>query len=141
MNIKDPVKSIMTQKVTTIELDKSLQKANDILLTHKFRHLPVVENGKLIGILSLTDIRRLSFSQAYGDPELVADNAIFELLSIEQVMNHTPHVVNETDTIESVAQALTKEEFHALPVMNSSNELAGIITTTDIIKHLLHACS
>ena len=141
MNIKDPVKSIMTQKVTTIELDKSLQKANDILLTHKFRHLPVVENGKLKGILSLTDIRRLSFSQAYGDPEVVADNAIFEMLSIEQVMNHTPHVVNESDTIESVARALTKEEFHALPVMNSSNELTGIITTTDIIKHLLHACS
>jgi CBS domain-containing protein len=54
-------------------------------------------------------------------------------------MSHKPRVVKDADTIKSVAEILSKEEFHALPVVQEQDEsqLAGIVTTTDVIKYLL----
>lgn len=137
MSKQNPVKSIMTEKVVTIEISKPLQEANDIILKNAFRHLPVVENGKLKGILSLTDIQRMAFAQELGDSQLEADNVVFEMLTIEQVMKHDPKVIKESDSIESAAKIFTEVEFHALPVVDSSGELSGIVTTSDIIKSLI----
>lgn len=131
------IKEVMTKELTTIEVDKSLQEANDVILNNKFRHLPVVDNGKLKGILSLTDLQRMSFTKEFGDSQIDADKAVFEMLKIEQVMKHDPQVVNENDTVGKAAAIFIEEEFHALPVINSKGELSGIVTSSDIIKCLL----
>jgi CBS domain-containing membrane protein len=58
------------------------------------------------------------------------------MLSINQVMKHSPVTVNSEDTIQDAAQIFSEKEFHALPVVDDG-ELVGIVTTTDIMKFFL----
>ena len=136
ISINSAVSEIMTRDVFTIEMEGALSEAQRSMTDHQLRHLPVVKDRKLVGILSLTDIQRLSFSDTFGEGELDADDAIYGMLNIAQVMRKGPNTVKMTQSIREVAEILTKEEYHALPVM-SGEDLVGIVTTTDIIKLLL----
>lgn len=131
-----PVSEIMTEHPHTLELKDSLDFARDKFEKLNVRHLPVVENEKLLGILSLTDILRLSFGTKFGATQYEADEAIFEMLSIDQVMKHKPKTVSPGNTLREVGEILSSEEFHALPVVDE-DKLVGIVTTTDVIKYLL----
>lgn len=124
----------MTPDPVTIDFNDSLTKANRLFKANKIRHLPVVSGSKLVGILSYTDILRISFGNTFDQSE--ADEGIFDMLSINQVMKHSPVTVSSDDTIKDAGQILATNEFHALPVMDQG-KLVGIITTTDIIKYFL----
>ncbi len=73
------------------------------------------------------------------DGEEDADEAVFDMLTISQIMSHKPRVVKASDTIYEVAKILSKEEFHALPVVDDQDDtlLIGIVTTTDVIQYML----
>lgn len=135
MKHKEPVSNIMTKNVYTITLNRNLFDVRDFFYEKKIRHVPVVNGNRLLGILSLTDIQRISFGNVFADYE-GADTAVFEMLTVEQVMKHHPKTVSSTDTIQEAALILAQEEFHALPVVDDSN-LVGIVTTTDVINYLL----
>lgn len=136
MNKKKPVADIMTADVHTADVDKdTLFDVKDLMLTKGLRHVPVVHGKKLVGIISKTDIDRLIFSRMFEDEE-DADEAVLEMLKIEQVMTHKPKAVNKDTTVREVAEILAKEEFHALPVLDG-DRLVGIVTTTDVIKYML----
>lgn len=128
----------MTTDLVTVHLGHSLSEANNILKERKIRHLPVVDGDKLVGILSYTDILRISFGNTFDQEE--ADQGIFEMLSINQVMKHAPITVSPDDTIRDAAQILADNEFHALPVVEDDKPI-GIITTTDIIRHFIEVTS
>lgn len=128
----------MTQQPLTIDVKQELSDVMEIVRKHHFRHIPVVHKGDLVGIISKTDLDRLSFSDFLPDQE-DADDAIVEMLSVSQVMTHKPRVVTATETIFNVAKILSKEEFHALPVVDDldKKKLVGIVTTTDVIRYML----
>ncbi|WP_038030815.1 CBS domain-containing protein [Thermonema rossianum] len=130
MKKREPVSHIMTQDVYTTGIHDSLASAFRLMKEKKIRHLPVVEGEQLIGILSMTDIMRLSFGTEEPDENTLS------MFKIEQIMKPNPKTVAPTDEIRTVAEILTKEEFHALPVAEDG-KLCGIVTTTDIIKYLL----
>jgi CBS domain-containing protein len=130
------ITKIMTAQVVTINLSHSLSHAEALFAKHKIRHIPVVNGQELIGMLSLTDLLRLSFMDNYGDDESSVDTAVYSMLSIEQVMVSNPVTVQSMQTIKEVAEILASREFHALPVIDGT-KLAGIVTTTDLIKYLL----
>jgi CBS domain-containing protein len=138
MKKREPVSTIMTREVVTVQADDSLHRVVELLKKHHIRHVPVLYGKQLVGIISRTDINRLAFSNLFAGEE-DADEAVFDMLNIQQVMSHKPRVVKDADTIKSVAEILSKEEFHALPVVQEQDEsqLAGIVTTTDVIKYLL----
>lgn len=135
MKKREKVSTIMTADVSTVSVHESLRDVRDRLQNKQVRHLPVVSGDKLVGILSRTDIMRLSFGGVFAGQE-GADEAIFDMLSIEQVMVSEPRTVQAEDTVQDVAEVFAAEEFHALPVMEGE-KLAGIVTTTDVIKYLL----
>lgn len=126
----------MTGDVQTVNVGNSLQEANSIFSKYHIRHIPVVSGEKLIGILSHTDILRISFGNTFGDDQQGGDEAIFDMLSINQVMKHSPVTVGPDNTLKQAAELLAEKEFHALPVVENE-KLVGIITTTDIIKYFL----
>ena len=138
MKKKEPVSTIMTRHASTVQLTDSLYKVRDLILKHEIRHVPVMEGDKLVGIVSKTDVNRLAFRGLFAG-EAQADEAVFEMLTIAQVMSQKPRVVKATDSIRDVAEILSKEEFHALPVVDEhdASKLVGIVTTTDIIRYML----
>lgn len=130
------VRDIMSDDVVKVTPTTSLVEAKKLFDKYKIRHAPVVRQSKLVGIVSLTDIQRLSFGDTYGDGEGDIDRALADMLTVGQVMNYKPVTVTPDDSVKLVAELLTKAEFHALPVVDG-DKLVGIVTTTDIIKSML----
>ena len=132
----EPVSKIMTKELVTLCLRDDLYKAEKLFKEHHIRHIPVVKNRHIVGMLSLSDLQRISFLDSYDANEIKIDNAIYNMLSIEQIMVKKPIMVTSNISIKSVVEILSQNEFHALPVVD--NELlVGIVTTTDILMYLL----
>ena len=135
MKKKEPVEHIMTQNVYSIKIGEGLKKAIDMIHKYHIRHLPVIKDGTIVGMLSSTDLNRLTFSNLFENQEN-ADDVILEMLTIEQVMSGHPTVVSPKHQIREVAAIFADKQFHALPVVDDG-KLVGIVTTTDIINYLL----
>ena len=138
MKKREHISTIMTTDIYTIDLNGSLHEVNEIFAKHHFRHLPVMHEDELVGIISQTDILRISFGNTFGEDQGDADEAIFDMLSINQVMKHNPVIIGHNQTIREAAEIFTEQEFHALPVLDEG-KIVGIVTTTDIIKYFLSA--
>lgn len=135
MKKREPVRIIMTSEVFSVQENQKLSEVIELFRKHKIRHLPVLNGKKISGIISRTDINRLTFGALFENQE-GADEAVLEILNIPQVMTAKPRVVKQDDSIKSVAEIFTSEEYHALPVVENG-ELRGIVTTTDVIKYML----
>ena len=133
---KTLVSKIMSKDVITLQCTDDLEAAEHLFKTHKIRHIPVVCNDEIKGMVSYTDLLRISFADAIGDDEMSIDSVVYNMFTIEQVMVKNLVSIPSTTTIKEVAELLSKKEFHALPIVDN-NKLVGIVTTTDLIKFLL----
>jgi len=119
----------MTRNPKTVSPDDPLSLAAGILREHRFHHLPVVEGGRLVGILSDADLRNASFAalpaEGVGGP--AGDRPVREAMRTE-VWSVTPD-----DSVEDALLILTREKFGALPVL-SGDRLVGIITRADLLN-------
>jgi len=135
MKKRTPVSKIMTSDPITVDVNSDLRTVNKLMKDKHIRHVPVVSHGKLTGVISHTDIMRLSFGSLF-EGQADADEAVFDMLKLEQVMVSNPKTISSADEIRDVAEFLTKAEFHALPVVDN-DQLVGIVTTTDVIRYLV----
>lgn len=130
-----PISDIMTTKLITLKQDQSLYEAKKLFHRHNIRHLPVVEKGKLVGMLSYNDILRISFSDLDENDDSIIP-VIYEMYSIPQLMTKVPVFIDVGSTIKEAAEILSHQSFHSLPVLDKG-KLVGMVTTTDMIKYLL----
>ncbi len=135
MKQKVPVSTIMTKNVVKLNLSDDLTKAEMLFKKHHIRHIPVVYSNKIVGMLSYTDLLRISFADAIDDENDV-DTTVYNMFTVEQVMAKKLVSIAPDATIKEAAQILATKEFHALPVCEG-DLLVGIITTTDLIKYLI----
>jgi len=133
---KAPITTIMTQNVVTLKKSDSLEKAEKLFKKNHIRHIPVVSGKAIIGMLSYTDLLRISFADSAFEEEDYVDSVVYNMFTIEQVMVKKIVSAKSSNTIKEVAEILAKSEFHALPVVDN-NILVGIVTTTDLINYLL----
>ncbi len=131
-----PVSTIMTKNVVKLHLSDDLTKAENLFKKHHIRHIPVVNGNLIVGMLSYTDLLRISFADAIDDEEQEIDVMVYNMFTVEQVMAKNLVKVSPDSSIREVAEILSKSEFHALPVVEG-DLLVGIVTTTDLIKYLL----
>jgi acetoin utilization protein AcuB len=117
----------MTRDPKTVSPDDPLSFAARILREHRFHHLPVVEGGRLVGILSDADLRNAS----YGT--MPAEGGTAEDLPVREAMRTEVWSVTPDDSVEDALLILTREKFGALPVL-SGDRLVGIITRADLLK-------
>lgn len=131
-----PVSTIMTSNVIKLNLSDDLTKAESLFKKHHIRHIPVVSGNAIVGMLSYTDLLRISFVDAVFDDEEIVDATVYNMFSIDQVMAKNLIKVSPDTTIKEVAEILSQREFHALPVV-LDELLVGMVTTTDLIKYLI----
>lgn len=135
MKNRAKVTEIMTTKLVTLDVKDKLENAEKLFKKHNIRHIPVVKNDEIVGMLSDSDILRLSFGDVMSD-ESDVDSFVYEMFTIRQVMAKNVKMVPPTATIKEVAQMLVDKEFHALPVVDDK-ELIGIVTSTDLCRYLV----
>ena len=131
-----PVATIMSKNVIKLNLADDLTKAEMLFKKHKIRHIPVVDGNTIIGMLSYTDLLRISFVDAVDDDDDDVEVTVYNLFTVEQVMAKKLVTVSPETSIKETAEILSTREFHALPVCDGS-VLVGIVTTTDLIKYLI----
>ncbi len=135
MKQRTPVSKIMSRDVITLNLNDNMELAEKLFETKHIRHIPIVSGKKVVGMLSHTDLMRISFSDLDEDENEI-NSVVYDLFSIEQVMAKSVVSVSSETTIKETAEILTKHEFHAVPVVDDG-ELVGIVTSTDLIQFLL----
>ena len=139
VQIEVPVATIMTRDLITVRVKDGLDKAEHLLKKHKIRHIPVVEGKKIVGMLSINDILRISFADGAFREEEDVSSSIYEMFTIRHLMRSKLETVTSSNTIKEVAEKFVQSEYHSLPVVDN-DVLVGMVTTTDLIKYLLKNC-
>ncbi len=134
MKKRTPVSKIMTTDILSVNLTQNLRDVENMIKGAHIRHVPVVSGDQIIGMLSKTDLQKISFVNTIDRDGLTT--AMYDNLSIDQVMTKEVTTVDQDDTILDVATILSTNEFHALPVTDDG-KLVGIVTTTDLVKFLI----
>ncbi|WGD35312.1 CBS domain-containing protein [Olleya sp. YS] len=137
MKKRTPVAEIMTKHVISLNKTDDLEQAEQLFKQHNIRHIPVVSGEAIIGMLSYTDLLRISFADAADEYALDVESVVYNMFTIEQVMAKNLVSVSSATTIKEVAELLATKEFHALPVVDNG-KLVGIVTTTDLINYLIN---
>ena len=132
----EPISTIMSTNIIALNREDDLEKAEILFKRHKIRHIPVVNEDVIIGMLSYTDLLRISFADAVDETETEIETLVYNMFTIDQVMAKNVVTVPSDATIKEVAKILATKEFHALPVVDNGC-LVGIVTTTDLINYLL----
>lgn len=132
-----PVSTIMTVNVIKLNVTDSLAKAEKLFKEKKIRHIPVMNGTKIIGMLSYTDLLKISIADTLDEDEQEIDITVYDVFTIQQVMAKKLICVSPETTIKEAAEILASREFHALPVTDDGN-LVGILTTTDLIRYLVN---
>lgn len=130
------VREWMSPNVITIESGASIGEAVELLDAHNIRLLPVVQEGRLVGMLTNVDLKPFySISSPDGTAgfwgPLVASR-----VKVEDVMSRAPITVPEDFTVEETAEVLLKNAVSGVVVVDKQNRLAGVLTQTDI-NHVL----
>lgn len=123
---------IMTKRLVTAETDARLQKIRQIFEEYGFHHIPVMEFGKLVGIISKTDFYRVSHTLSFtldGCEHIATDDHVY---TAKDIMTEYPMQLDPDDTVGLAADIFLANRFHALPVVEAG-ELVGIVTSHDLI--------
>lgn len=131
------VKNWMTKDPVTITEDTSMMKAIHLMKQHRFRRLPILHEGKLVGIVSDRDLKEASPSKA----TTLDVHELYYLLSdlqVKDIMTRNPITVTPEDTVEHAAQLMLEHTISGLPVVDGQGELVGIITQSDIFRAFMH---
>lgn len=119
----------MTKDPKTVSPEDSLVRAAEIMRSRGINHLPVMEKGKLVGILSDTDIRNVSL--AGGDVPRVPERRKGPR-TVREVMRTDVWSLTPEDSLEDALLVIRRKRFGALPVL-SGDRLVGIITKIDLL--------
>lgn len=130
------VKNWMSKTVVTIEEDDSMQHAMSLMKEHKIRMLPVVARGKLVGVVSDTDLKRASASDAttLDMHELLY---LISKIKVQDIMTKTPITVPQNLTVEETAELLMRKKISGCPVLDDNGLVVGVITRDDLFKVLI----
>jgi len=125
------VKERMRTSMILVGPTDSVRAAWQLLREHRIRHLPVVEQGRLVGIITDRDIRLIFPSGAVGQREQ-DPHAVLEKISVRDIMTERVITVTPEASIADATRLLLKHRIGGLPVVQG-DRLVGIITKTDIL--------
>jgi CBS domain-containing protein len=116
------VRAYMSSPVVGVARDTEFHAAFDLMRHRKVHHLPVVEAGRVVGIVAERDL--LLAAANFGPAEV----------PVEEIMRAPVVCVSDRSTLRSAARVLVQKHIGSLPVLNARKELVGIITETDVFK-------
>jgi acetoin utilization protein AcuB len=128
------VRDIMSQLVITVTPEDNLRAALE-RTEWAGRHIPVVQDGKIVGIITDRDIR-LAMNSPLVLRERVQDERLLNDVPVAACMTPNPVTIDETASVEEAIDVLLSYRFRGLPVVSADGELVGILTTTDLLRFL-----
>jgi CBS domain-containing protein len=134
------VREWMTSLVLSVSPNTSISSAHQIMKENVIRRLPVVENDRLVGIITLGDVREASPSDA-TTLSIWELNYLWAQLTVEKVMARQVITVAPEDLIIDAAALMLERKISGLPVVDAKSNLVGILTESDIFRMLVKSRS
>ncbi len=131
-----PVSRIMTAKVTTVSPTDTMDTVRQLLEKGGFHHLPVVEDRRLVGLISYTDYLRLIRNVFSNNQEARVNERILQATLVKDVMTEHLLCLSPNDTVETALRIFKANHFHSLPIVDEHMHLLGIVTTMDLMRVL-----
>jgi acetoin utilization protein AcuB len=131
------IKDWMTKDPVTISEDTSMIKAIHNMKERRFRRIPVVAQGKLVGMVTDRDLKEASPSKA----TTLDVHELYYLLAelrVEEIMSRNPVSVSQDSTVEHAAQIMLEHTISGLPVVDETGKVVGIITQSDVFRAFIH---
>jgi CBS domain-containing protein len=132
------VKEIMSTAVVVVGRNDTLSQVEDLMVTNKLRHVPVVENGKLVAIMSQRDLFKAMMSSTMGYGEK-AQKAYLHSVRVKEAMTYPVVTVTPDTSVGEAADLLVHKGIGCLPVVEDTH-LVGVVTKTDLLR-CLHSLS
>lgn len=125
----------MNKGLVVVTPDVPVKEAMRILQEKRIRHLPVVEEGRLVGIITDRDLRSVAPSPATS-LSIYEINYLLDKLTVKEVMTKKVFTVSPETELEEAARLILERRIGALPVVKDGT-LVGIITETDLLRAFL----
>lgn len=133
---KTRVRDIMTSPAIVISPDTPVPAAMTLMRDRGIRHLPVVERGRLVGIISRGDLREASISAAIN-ADIYELNFMLHKLTVSKLMSRKVMTVTPDAPVVHAAEMMTENKIAGLPVVDPSGNVIGIVTESDLLKMLV----
>ena len=135
MHSTDPVRRLMTEAVLSIDVSEPAGEVLRQFAGYPVHHMPVVEGGKVVGMLSSADLMKLDAFLPRGNVSAV--DFLNSHVQIRSLMHSPAITVGANDSVARAAELMASKGIHALPVIDARGLLIGIVTTTDIMNAAL----
>jgi CBS domain-containing protein len=131
------VKDWMSRDVVSISPETTLPEAHRLMTEKRIRRLPVLQDGRLAGMVTYGDVRGAEPSGATS-LSIWEVNYLLTRLKVEEIMTPDPITIYPEATIGEAAQIMLKHKISGLPVVTWEGDLVGIITESDIFRMVVH---
>jgi CBS domain-containing protein len=128
------VRDIMAKNPATLAANDTLDVAEHVMSLGGIRHMPVLRDGRLVGIISQRDLFRAPLALAFGYARK-AQRRMTKITQVKEVMRKSVTTISPDSTISAAARQMMDKKIGCLPVMKA-NEIVGIVTETDILRHV-----
>ena len=136
MPYKAKISDIMSTNLFTVGLEDTVHHADEMMKNEKIRHIPVLENRKIIGMLSERKIMEYSLRQIYDPEQTYGDDGFNRIIDYEKIMEPVNHVIYPEDSVAKAVKLMSKHKLDALPVVDWELNIVGIVTQTDIMLYI-----
>jgi CBS domain-containing protein len=133
---KTRVRDIMSSPAIVTAPGASVQAASTLMKERGIRHLPVVENGRLVGIVSRGDLREASISAAVN-ADTYEINFLLNRLTVGRLMTRKVHTITPDAPVVYAAELMTEQKIAGLPVVDPDGSVVGSITESDLLRMLV----
>jgi CBS domain-containing protein len=128
------VRDIMMGSPVTLKPEDTLHLANDVISLGRIRHIPVVDDGKLVGLLSERDLLGAAASALFRLTQK-SKSALLKSVLIKDVMKKKVITVKPDTSIKETAHLMKEKKIGCVPVVTDGS-LVGLVTTTDILRYV-----
>lgn len=127
------VEEAMTAHTRTVRPDQSLSDVRSIFEEEVFRHLPVMGNDGLVGMITHTDLMRVTYGAYIAEADFEINDLILESTTVEESMSKKLVTIEMGADLKEAARLMRKYKVGCVPVVDNG-DLLGLVTTTDILS-------
>ena len=134
MNLNEPVSNIMSTNLKLAQPGDTAKLLDDLFREHRIHHIPVVDDRRVVGIVSKSDFLFLLRGFTGNEEDRFIEAARLRAYKVREIMTEQVTSIHQDRPIGEAARILAENRFRCLPVVDDEDQIAGIVTTHDIVS-------